>query len=61
MELRQLGQKDSKKGDCVDKEVSGIIFGVKAGQNVPARRQNIMVAFTNGQYEEETLWCGVIQ
>lgn len=45
MELRQLGQKDTKKGACVDQEVGGIIFGVKAGQKVPKRGQKIMVAF----------------
>lgn len=39
MELRQLGQKDTKKGACVDQEVGGIVFGVKAGQDVPKRGQ----------------------
>lgn len=39
MELRQLGQEDTKKGDCVDQEVGGVIFGVKAGQHVSKRGQ----------------------
>lgn len=39
MELRQLGQEDTKKGARVDQEVGGIIFGVKAGQKVPERGQ----------------------
>lgn len=39
MKLRQLGEKDTKKGACVDQEVSGIVFGVKAGQHVPKREQ----------------------
>lgn len=38
MELRQLGKKDAEKGACVDQEVGGIVFGVKAGQNVPETR-----------------------
>lgn len=38
VELRQLGQEDAEQRAGVDEEVCGIVFRVKAGQNVPVTR-----------------------
>lgn len=60
VELGQLGKKDAQEGACVDQEVGGIVFGVKAGQDVPKRGQNKWKMLTC-QLKEETLRCRVIE
>ena len=40
MKLGQLGQQYAKQWGCVDEEVSSIIFGVEAGQEVSGERRN---------------------
>lgn len=39
VELGQLGQKDAEQGGRVDDEVRGVVFGVKAGEEVPGRER----------------------
>lgn len=41
MKLRQLGEEDAEEGARVDQEMCGIVFGVEAGKNIPAKRERL--------------------
>lgn len=46
MELRQLGQEDAQQGGGIDDEVYGVIFGIKAGQDVASEKETYCVSHT---------------
>lgn len=39
MKLRQLREKDTEEGACVDNEMCRIIFCVETGENIPAEKE----------------------